>query len=141
MMSENENEFQNFINEEANQRKEKAQKILLYHSIGAGAIGVIPGLDLAAQKFVIQKDAIKKIGQVFGLDINLIEKEKSLNIENPNSDDNFTIITPESNSRIYNNNSNSSDNNESISNDDNNEDNKKEDSKEYIKNIFTKVGQ
>ena len=51
-------EFQRFVNEEADIRKEKAKKIMLYHSIGAGAIGVIPGIDLAIQKFVIQKNAI-----------------------------------------------------------------------------------
>ena len=53
-------EFQRFVNEEADIRKEKAEKIMLYHSIGPGAIGVIPGLDLAIQKCVIQKNAIKK---------------------------------------------------------------------------------
>ena len=85
-------EFQKLIDEEADIRKKKAEKILLYHSIGAGAIGLIPGVDLAVQKFVIQKKASKKIGQIFGLDINLIAKEKdSFNKEKANNDKNFAI--------------------------------------------------
>ena len=85
-------EFRQLIDEEADIRKKKAEKILLYHSIGAGAIGLIPGVDLAVQKFVIQKNASKKIGQIFGLDINLIAKEKdSFNKEKANNDKNFAI--------------------------------------------------
>ena len=42
--------------------------------------------------FGIQKNASKKIGQIFGLDINLIAKEKdSFNKEKANNDNNFTI--------------------------------------------------
>ena len=52
----------------------KAENIIKYHSIGAGAVGVLPGVDLAVQKLVIQKSATKKIGQIFGVDINLIPK-------------------------------------------------------------------
>ena len=94
-------EFQNLIDKEADIRKMKANKILLYHSIGAGAIGIIPGLDLAIQKFVIQKSATKKIGQIFGLDINLISKEKenSLDTKNANNDNNFTIGNDKNNKK------------------------------------------
>ena len=53
---------------------------------------MIPGVDLAVQKFVIQKKASKKIGRIFGLDIDLISKEKdSFNKEKANNDNNFTI--------------------------------------------------
>ena len=86
-------EFKKLIKQEADIRKKKAEKIILYHSIGAGAIGAIPGVDLAIQKCVIQKNATKKIGQIFGLDINLISKEKdSFNLKNANNDNNFEII-------------------------------------------------
>ena len=86
-------EFKELIREEADIRRKKAEKILLYHSIGAGAIGAIPGVDLAVQKCVIQKNATKKIGQIFGLDINLISKEKEpSNIKNANNDNNFKIM-------------------------------------------------
>ena len=102
-------EFQKFIKEEADIRKAKAEKILLYHSIGAGAIGIIPIVDIAVQKFVIQKNAIKKIGQIFGLDINLISKEEdSFNIKNANNENNFEIID--------NNNNNNNNNNENTRN-------------------------
>ena len=89
-------EFKKFVKEEADIRKRKAKKILLYHSIGSGAIGVVPGVDLAVQKCVIQKNATKKIGQIFGLDINLISKEEdSFNIKNANNENNFEIINGE----------------------------------------------
>ena len=86
-------QFKKLIKEEADKRKEKAEKILLYHSIGAGAIGTIPGVDLVVQKYVIKKNAIKKIGQIFGLDINLISKEEdSFNIKNAHNKNNFQFI-------------------------------------------------
>ena len=89
-------EFKKFVEDEADIRKRKAKKILLYHSIGAGAIGAIPGVDLAVQKCVIQKNATKKIGQIFGLDINLISKEKdAFNIKNANNQNNFEIMKGE----------------------------------------------
>ena len=67
------------------------QKILIYHSVGAGAVGAIPGVDLAVQKLVIQKSATKKIGQIFGVDINLIPKYKSSDTQDPNNENNFEI--------------------------------------------------
>ena len=87
----NKDEFDKMVLEEAEIRKKKAEKILLYHSIGAGAIGAIPGVDLAVQKLVIQKSATKKIGQIFGVDINLIPKCKSSKTKDPNNKKNFEI--------------------------------------------------
>ena len=114
------NEFQNLINEEADIRKMKAEKILLYNSIGAGAIGIIPGLDLAIQKFVIQKSAMKKIGQIFGLDINLIsrekENEKENSFKNANNDNNFTIEDDKDNNKESNKYSNKDSNKDSNKN-------------------------
>ena len=71
-------EYNKLIEEEAEIRKAKAQKILTWNSIGAGLIGIIPGVGLAVQKLVIQKNATKKICQIFGLDINIVLKEDSL---------------------------------------------------------------
>ena len=82
-------EFNLMVKKEAEIRKTKAEKILLYHSIGAGAIGIIPGVDLAVQKFVIQKSAAKKIGQIFGVDINLIPKNNPSDTPSPNNENNF----------------------------------------------------
>jgi len=84
------NEFNRMVEIEAEIRKMKAEKILIYHSIGAGAVGIIPGVDLALQKYVIQKSAAKKIGQIFGVNINLIPK-KSSKTQDPNNDENFEI--------------------------------------------------
>jgi len=82
-------EFNLMVKKEADIRKTKAEKILYYHSIGAGAIGVIPGVDLSVQKFVIQKSAAKKIGQIFGVDINLIPKYNPSDTPSPNNENNF----------------------------------------------------
>ena len=87
----NEDEFNRMILEEADIRKRKAENILKYHSIGAGAAGLLPGVDLAVQKFFIQKSATKKIGQIFGVDINLIPKNKSSDSQDPNNENNFEI--------------------------------------------------
>ena len=87
----NEDEFNKMVLEEADIRKRKAKKILLYHSIGAGAVGAIPGVDLAVQKLVIQKSATKKIGQIFGVDIDLIPKYNSSDTQDPNNENNFEI--------------------------------------------------
>ena len=57
-----------------------------YHSISAAAVGAIPGADITVQKLVIQKSAIKKIGQIFGIDIDLVNKEKEN--KNINKEDN-----------------------------------------------------
>ena len=86
------NDYKRLIEEEANVRKAKAEKILIYNSIGAGLVGAIPGVDLAVQKLVIQKQATKKIGQIFGLDINLIKKEEKLKNKVNDKDNNFEII-------------------------------------------------
>jgi len=85
-----EEEFNCMVKEEADIRKIKAENVLKYHSIGAGAVGLLPGVDLALQKFVIKKSATKKIGQIFGVDINLIPK-KSLKAPDPNNEENFGI--------------------------------------------------
>jgi GTP-binding protein EngB required for normal cell division len=81
----NKSELQKLIEEEAEIRKAKAKKVLIWNSIGAGLIGAIPGVDLAVQKLVIQKQAKKKICQIFGLDIDIILKEELFNNQNINN--------------------------------------------------------
>ena len=53
-------EYKKLMKDEIDNRKKKAKKILIYNSIGSGLIGVIPGVDLAVQKYAIQKGATKK---------------------------------------------------------------------------------
>ena len=47
------------------------------------AVGIIPFVDWALQKFVINKNAFKKVGEIFGIDAKIIdeynEKENSSN--------------------------------------------------------------
>ena len=83
-----EEEYKKRIKEEAELRKKKAEKVMLYHSISAGAVGCIPGADITLQKFVIQKSATKKIGQIFGIDIDLIfQNNENQNTNEENNQD------------------------------------------------------
>ena len=44
----------------------EAKDIILSNKIWGGIVGIIPGIDWALQRFVIKKNAAKKIGQIFG---------------------------------------------------------------------------
>ena len=107
----NSEEYKKLIEEEADIRKKKAEKILILNSIGAGLVGAIPGVDLAVQKLVIQKQATKKIGQIFGLDINLIKKEEKWKNKNIYNDSNFEINENNDNNKNDESNSNNDSNN------------------------------
>ena len=41
--------------------------------------GVIPGVDWLIQKFVIKKNAAKKLGQLFGIDVKFVEEDSKIN--------------------------------------------------------------
>ena len=69
-----EEEFRFKIEREAEIRKIRAKHILFRHKIGSGVISLIPGVDWAVQKFVIKKDAVKKVGEIFGLDVKYINQ-------------------------------------------------------------------
>ena len=53
---------------------------------------MIPGIDWLIQKFVIKKNAAKKAGQIFGIDVKFLEEEKE---ENINKKDLSRILTGE----------------------------------------------
>ena len=67
----------------------QAQRELLPNKIWGGVVGIIPFVDLALQKFVIKKNAIKKVGEIFGFDAKFIdednEREKKLKEKNKNN--------------------------------------------------------
>lgn len=63
------------IQEQALKLKESAKRIVLANKIGGGIVGIIPGVDWVLQRFVIKENAAKKIGMIFGIDINFINKE------------------------------------------------------------------
>ena len=62
------------IEENALKLRKQAQDILLSNKIAGGIIGAIPLVDLIVQKFVIKRNAVKKAGEIFGFNIELIEK-------------------------------------------------------------------
>ena len=101
-----EEEFQNKIIEEAKIRKKRAAAIISRHKIGSAIAGVLPGVDYVINKYVIKKDAMRKAGQIFGFDIN--ELEKSLKYEKDknesevrnNVSNNTSLMLKEENDKI-----------------------------------------
>lgn len=47
--------------------------MLFSNKIWGGAVGIIPGIDWVLQKFVIKKNAAKKLGQIYGIDVKFID--------------------------------------------------------------------
>ena len=111
------------IKEEAEIRKIKAKDVLFKHRIGGGLIGMIPAIDWALQKYVIQKDAAKKAGEIFGFDITIYEKTQEIQIEkiekNKTSEDNINKLMNEPRVVLQKNKANNLLDNEEIKDDDN----------------------
>ena len=55
--------------------RERANDILLSNKICGGIVGILPIIDYFIQKSFIKKNAAKKAGQIFGIDIKFIEDE------------------------------------------------------------------
>ena len=95
----NKDEFNERIKEEAEIRRLKAKDVLFKHRIGGGLIGMIPVIDWALQKYVIQKDAAKKAGAIFGFDITIYENSQEIQIDkkenNNSSEDNIKKLMNE----------------------------------------------
>ena len=83
----NKDEFNERIREEAEIRRLKAKDVLFKHRIGGGLIGMIPLIDWALQKYVIQKDAAKKAGAIFGFDITIYEQTQVIQIDKKDNND------------------------------------------------------
>ena len=66
----------------------QAQSILLPNKIWGAAVGILPFADWAIQKFIIKENAVKKVGEIFGIDVKFIdeenEREKKLQKNNEN---------------------------------------------------------
>ena len=77
----------------------QAESILLPNKIWGGAVGIIPFADWFLQQFVIKKNAVEKVGQIFGIDVKFIDKdieeEKKLKKKNQNSENNINYCIPE----------------------------------------------
>ena len=66
---------QKTIEENVSKLKEQAKDILLSNKIWGGAVGFLPFVDWALQKFVIKENAVKKVGKIFGIDVKFIDEE------------------------------------------------------------------
>ena len=68
-----------YIQKQAEKLRAQAEDVLFSHKIWGGLVGIIPGLDLFIQKFLIKKDAAKKVAQIYGIDIKYIGNVKQNN--------------------------------------------------------------
>ena len=105
----NEFEFQERIKEEAKIRKKRAAAIVARHKIGSAIAGLLPGVDYLANRFFIKKDAMRKAGQIFGFDIDELEKsmkyekdknEKEMENKSNNVSNNESLMLREQNDKI-----------------------------------------
>ena len=63
------------VEENAYKLRKQAQDVLLSNKIAGGIVGIIPIVDIIVQKYVIKKNAVKRAGEIFGFNIELIEKD------------------------------------------------------------------
>ena len=69
------------VNKQAERLRAEAKDMLLSNKIWGGIVGIIPGIDWLLQKFVIKKNAVKKLGQIYGIDVKFIdEKGNNINV-------------------------------------------------------------
>jgi len=64
------------IEERAKILRERANDILFSNKIWGGIVGIFPITDYFIQKYFIKKNAAKKAGQIFGIDIKFLEDEE-----------------------------------------------------------------
>jgi GTP-binding protein EngB required for normal cell division len=63
------------IEKKALQLRAEAQSILFSNKMWGAAVGAIPLVDMILQHFVIKKNAVKKVGEIFGIDVTFIDEE------------------------------------------------------------------
>ena len=78
----------------------QAERILLPDKIYGAVSGLIPFADIAIQKFIIKKNALIKIGQIFGKEVKFIdedfEKEKKLLKKKEKNNNDINYCKPKS---------------------------------------------
>ena len=80
------------IDQRALRLRAEARDVLLSNKIWGAVVGIIPGVDWALQKFVIKKNAAKKVGRIFGIDVKFIDEEhKQVNIEEKDTKEEIII--------------------------------------------------
>ena len=68
---------QEIVKKNAAKLRAQAEEVVRANKIGGAIVGIIPGVDWLLQKFVIKKNAAKKVGQIYGIDVSFIdEKDK-----------------------------------------------------------------
>ena len=74
----------------------KGQQILFTNKFWGAAVGIIPFVDMAIQHFLIKKNAIKKVGELYGINIDTINenKEKENQIKKTEKNES-SFITPD----------------------------------------------
>ena len=69
------------VKKQAERLRAQAKEMLLSNKVWGGVVGIIPGVDWLLQKFVIKKNAAKKLGQIYGIDVKFIdEKGNNINV-------------------------------------------------------------
>jgi len=68
------------IEEKAKKLRIEAEELLKAHKVGGAIVGIIPGIDWVLQRFVIKKDAAKKVGQIYGIDVSFIDEKEKKNV-------------------------------------------------------------
>ena len=75
------------IDKKCEHLRNEARNVVFWNKIGGGFVGIIPGIDWILQKYVIKKNAAKKIGQIFGIEVKYIkEEDKKEKNKNKNKD-------------------------------------------------------
>ena len=83
---------ENQIEERVKILRERANDILFSNKIGGGIVGLLPVIDCPIQKFYIKKNAAKKAGQIFGIDIKFIEDEEEEKNKKNNSKESVKVL-------------------------------------------------
>ena len=88
------------INLRAAKLRERAKDILWSNTIWGGLSGAIPVIDLLIHEFLIKKNAAKKIGQIYGIDVKFLEEKKEENNNNIELSQSIEILTGEEKSSV-----------------------------------------
>ena len=83
----------NNIEEEVKRLRAQAEQILLPNKIYGAIAGIIPFADMVIQKFIINKNSVKKAGEIFGIKVEFIDEE--IEKEEKNKEKNNNITQPE----------------------------------------------
>ena len=71
----------NKVKNQAIRLRAQAEDMLRSNKIWGGIVGILPGIDWVLQKFVIKKNAAKKLGEIYGIDVKFIgENGNNINL-------------------------------------------------------------